>query len=178
MPSHLPNFAGDAAGKPVASLAESPAGDLGLFEAETILTSSEDLAILGPDDSQRRHERLVAPPCRPVPIQLLLRDGTPGTEWFYADILDISQGGLCLLITENHALEVGHNLLVDFKVHRATALHRVPALVRWFVRSGSVTTMGVGFLEPLQQIPQLLPERRNRLRNPNEGAGQEQGAAP
>ena len=178
MPSHLPNLAGGAAGMPPASLAEFHGGDLGLFEAETILSTSEDLETLGPEDSQRRHERLVAPPCRPLPIQLLQQDGTPGTDWFYADILDISLGGLCLLITENHAMEVGHTLLVDFKVHHATDLHRVPGLVRWFVRSGSVTTLGVGFLEPLQQIPQLLPERRNRLRNPNEGAGQEEGAAP
>ena len=171
MPSHLPNLAGDAAGKPVAARDEAPAGDLGQVEVQTILASPDNLETLAPDNSQRRHERHVAPPCRPVPIQLLLQDDAPRTDWFYADILDISVGGLCLLITESHHLAVGHKLLVDFKVHRATDQHRVPGLVRWFVRSGSVTTMGVGFEEPLAQIPDLLPERRNRLRNPNEQAG-------
>ncbi|MEX0589150.1 MAG: PilZ domain-containing protein [Cyanobium sp.] len=159
MPSHLPNLSDDGR-SPVA-----------LFEAETILFPVEDpenFDDFGPDEGQRRHERQVAPPCRPVPVQLLLQNGSPQTEWFYADILDISLGGLCLLITENHTFDVGHSLLVDFKAHRGGDLHRVPGLVRWFVRSGSVTTMGVGFDEPLTEIPQLLPERRTRLRNPND----------
>ncbi|MCP9776558.1 PilZ domain-containing protein [Cyanobium sp. Tous-M-B4] len=167
MPSHLPNLAGDASRAPGVSWSEPFSKDPGRFEAETILTGDEYLEILGPDDGQRRFERLVAPPCRPVPIQLLSPDGEPRTEWFYADILDISLGGLCLLITENHELQVGQRLLVDFKVHRATDLHRVAGLVRWFVRSGTVTTMGLGFSEPLSLLPQLLPERRNRLRDPN-----------
>jgi hypothetical protein len=168
MPSHLPNISGDAPQPPGSSWAEPYGAEQALFEAETILSTAEDLETLGPEEGQRRHERLVAPPCRPVPIQLQQQDGTPRSEWFYADILDMSLGGLCLLITENHALEVGHGLLVDFKVHRSADLHRVPGLVRWFVRSGSVTTMGIGFIEPLQELPQLLPERRHRLRNPNE----------
>ena len=167
MPSHLPDLAGDASRRPAVPWAEPFAKDPGRLEAETILTGDEYLEILGPDDGQRRFERLVAPPCRPVPIQLISPDGEPRTEWFYADILDISLGGLCLLITENHDLQVGQRLLVDFKVHRATDLHRVAGLVRWFVRSGTVTTMGVGFSEALPLLPQLLPERRTRLRDPN-----------
>jgi hypothetical protein len=167
MLSHLPNLAEETAKRSGVSWAEPFGKDPGGFEAETILTGDEYLEILGPDDGQRRFERSVAPPCRPVPIQLLSPDGEPRTEWFYADILDISLGGLCLLITENHELQVGQRLLVDFKVHRAADLHRVAGVVRWFVRSGTVTTMGLGFSEALPQLPQLLPERRNRLRDPN-----------
>ena len=166
MPSHLPNFAGDASRRPGVSWAEPFSKDPGRFEAETILTGDEYLEILGPDDGQRRYERLVALPCPPVLIQLPSPGAEARTEWFYADILDISRGGLCLLITGNHDLQVGQRLLVDFKVHRANDLHRVAGLVRWFVRSGTVTTMGVGFSEPLPQLPQLLPERRNRPREP------------
>ena len=168
MPSHLPNLSGDVPRQQGSSWAEPDGAAIGLFEAETILSSAEDCEALDEDDSQRRHERLVAPPCRPVPIQLLKSDGALPTDWFYADILDISLGGLCLLITEGHPVEVGQQLLVDFKAHRISDLHRVPGLVRWFVRSGSVTTMGIGFADPLLDLPQLLPERRNRLRNPNE----------
>jgi hypothetical protein len=167
MPSHLPNLAEETSKRSGVSWAESFSKDPGGFEAETFLAGDEYLEILGPDDGQRRHERSVAPPCRPLPIQLLSPDGEACTEWFYADILDISLGGLCLLITESHDLHVSQSLLVDFKVHGTTDLHRVVGLVRWFVRSGTVTTMGVGFSEPLPQLPQLLPERRNRLRDPN-----------
>jgi hypothetical protein len=170
MPSHLPNLSGDLPRQQGSAWIDPYGAELGLFEAETILTTAQDLETLGPPEGQRRHERLVAPPCRPVPIQLLQPDGSPRTEWFYADILDISLGGLCLLITESHTLEVGHGVLVDFKAHRSSDLHRVPGLVRWFVRSGSVTTMGLGFADPLRDLPELLPERRTRLRNPNEEA--------
>ena len=167
MPSYLPNLAGDASRWPGVSLAKSFSKYSGGFEAEAILTGDEYLEILAPEDGLRRFERLVAPPCRPVPIQLLSPDGEPRTEWFYADILDISLGGLCLLITENHELQVGQRLLVDFKVHRANDLDRAEGMVRWFVRSGTVTTMGLGFSEALPQLPQLLPERRTSLRDPN-----------
>lgn len=166
MPSHLPNPAGDASRRPGVSWAEPFDKDLGGNEAETILTGDEHLEILGPDDCQRRHERLVAPPCPPVLIQLPSPGGEARTEWFYADILDISLGGLCLLITGNHDLQVGQTLLVDFNVHRTTDLHRVAGFVRWFVRSGTFNTMGVGFSEPLPQLPQLLPERRSSPRDP------------
>ena len=170
MPSHLPDLAGDPSRPPGVSWSEPLSKDSGRFEAETILTGDEYLEILGSDDGERRFERLVAPPCRPVPIQLLSPDGEPRTEWFYADILDISRGGLCLLITGNHDLQVGQELLVDFNVHRTADLHQVAGLVRWFVRSGTVTTMvttmGVGFSEPLPQLPQLMPERRHSPRDP------------
>jgi hypothetical protein len=170
MPSHLPNLSGDVPRQQGSSWVDPYGSDLGLFDTESSLFTAEDFDSLTPVEGQSRHERLVAPPCRPVPIQLLQPDGSPRTEWFYADILDISLGGLCLLITESHALEVGHGVLVDFKAHRSSDLHRVPGLVRWFVRSGSVTTLGLGFADPLHDLPELLPERRTRLRNPNEEA--------
>ena len=168
MPSHLPNLSGDVPRQQGSTWVDPYGAEFGLFETETILSTSQDLEADGPPEGHRRHERLVAPPCRPVPIQLLHQDGSPRTEWFYADILDLSLGGLCLLIAESHAIEVGHRVMVDFKAHRSSDLHRVPGLVRWFVRSSIVTTMGLGFAEPLRDIPELLPERRTRLRNPNE----------
>ena len=79
MPSHLPDLAGDASRRLGVSWAEPFNKDPGRFEAETILTGDEYLEILGPEDGQRRFERLVAPPCRPVPIQLLSPEGEPRT---------------------------------------------------------------------------------------------------
>ena len=166
MPSHLPNPAGDASRGPGVSWVEPFGKDPERFEAETILAGDEYLEILGPDDGQRRYERLVALPCPPVLIQLPSPGAEARTQWFYADILDISLGGLCLFITGNHDLQVGQALLVDFHVHRTADLHQVAGFVRWFVRSSTFITMGIGFSEPLPQLPQLLPERCNSPRDP------------
>ena len=142
------------------------------FEAGTILEPLVDVVDEVDADGfgcKRQYPRLVAPPCRPVTV----RTEGPGepSRWFYADILDISHGGLCVLITDSHDLEVGEVLTVDFKAHRLPASFgsdtRIPATLRWFVRCGHVTTMGVGFLEPVSELPELLPERRHRLRDPN-----------
>ncbi len=167
MPSHLPNPAGDASRGSGVSWAEPFGKDPGGNEDQIVLTGDGYLETLSPDDGQRRHERLVALPCPPVLIQLPSPGGEARAEWFYADILDISLGGLCLLITGNHDLQVGQALVVDFNVHRTADLHQVEGFVRWFVSSGTFTTMGMGFSEPLPQLPQLLPERRHSPRDPN-----------
>ncbi len=79
---------------------------------------------------------------------------------FSADILDISLGGLCLLITDHQDLCVDQLLTLDFSAHRRPDGIQYPgpvqARLRWFVRSGPVTTMGVGFVIPLQELPELL----------------------
>lgn len=176
MTGHLPNLSGDVPRHQQSTWDKPHTPGAEPFEAETILSredefeedDEDDYQPLGDEESQRRHERLVAPPCRPVPIQLQQQDGSPLTDWFFADILDISLGGLCLLITENHALETGHGVLVHFKSIPNSNQHRVQSLLRWFVRSGGVTTMGLGFVEPLKELPELelLPERRRKPRLP------------
>jgi hypothetical protein len=127
---------------------------------------AEDLA------GKRQFPRLVAPPCRPVMVRMRNPTDDQASTWFYGDILDISHGGLCLLITESQLLEVGEHMSVDFKLHRLPPLWPssdscLEASVRWFVRSGHVTTMGLGFGTSLVDLPELLPERRQRLRDPN-----------
>ena len=166
MPSHLPNPAGDASRRPGVAWVEPFGKDPGGNEAQTILTGDEDPETLGHDDGQRCFERFLALPCPPLLIQLPSPGGEARTQWFYADILDMSLGGLCLFITGNHDLQVGQALLVDFHVHRTADLHQVAGFVRWFVRSSTFTTMGMGFSEPLPQLPQLQPERRNSPRDP------------
>jgi hypothetical protein len=139
------------------------------FEVGTILEPLVDEVDADGFGCKRQHPRLVAPPCRPVTLRI--EGPAQPSRWFYADILDISYGGLCVLITDSQDLEVGEMLTVDFKAHRLPASFgsetRIPATLRWFVRSGHVTTMGVGFGQPLSELPELLPERRNRLRDPN-----------
>jgi hypothetical protein len=126
------------------------------FEVATILDGSvqptDPTAETGRDG--RRHPREQAPPCRPITVRLA------SAECFSADILDISLGGLCLLIPQNEDLRVGQPLTLDFSAHRLPESMRsrgvVQALLRWYVRSGPVTTMGVGFAVPLPELPELL----------------------
>ncbi len=144
------------------------------FEASTILGPLEELGDPQVDQQlrKRRFPRLLAPPCRPVTARLEpdLPDASP-SAWFCADILDIGLGGLCLLITDTQDMRVGQQLTLDFNAHRlpqGLQGHRfLPATLRWFVRSGHVTTMGLGFETPLPEIPELLSERRQQPRNPN-----------
>ena len=153
--------------------------ELPTLQASTVLTPVTEVdadALEGdPGDgsSRRQHLRLVAPPCRPITLRSLLSDddGEP-QPWLYADILDISLGGLCLLITADLPLELGQRFSVDFRAHRlADAEQRsdscLMASLRWFVHAGYVTTLGLGFDQPLIALPELLPERRQRLRDPN-----------
>lgn len=122
--------------------------------------------------SSRRHLRLVAPPCRPITVRCLVGGEADPQPWLYADILDISLGGLCLLITAELSLELGQRFSVDFRAHRLAEADQRPhscltASLRWFVHAGYVTTLGLGFEQPLTALPDLLPERRQRLRDPN-----------
>ncbi len=114
------------------------------FEVATILDGHDT----------RRHPRELPPPCRPIRVQLA------SNAWFSADILDISLGGLCLLITDPQDLCVDQPVTLDFAAHRLPdgLLNSGPvqARLRWFVRSGPVTTMGVGFFIPLPELPELL----------------------
>lgn len=94
------------------------------------------------------------PPCQPLRVLL------PTAGCISADILDISLGGVCLLITENQELRIGQDLSLDFSSHRLPRALQSQSLIqarlRWYVRSGPVTTMGVGFAVPLPELPELV----------------------
>jgi hypothetical protein len=102
----------------------------------------------------RRFPRQQPPLCRPLKALL------PAAGCFSADILDISLGGVCLLITHNQELRIGQAVTIDFCAHRLPEVLQcrglVQARLRWYVRSRSVTTMGVGFDAPLPEMPELL----------------------
>jgi hypothetical protein len=105
-----------------------------------------------------------------VQIQRLQSEGASCTDWLDADILDLSQGGASLLIFDTHPFQVGDHLVVDLKAHLNCDRQLLPGLVRWFVRSNGVIAMGVEFDADLPGLPQLLPERRHRLRHSHEEA--------
>ena len=87
------------------------------FEAAPLLEPLQLDADAGEDPhaSTRRHPRLVASPCRPITLCPLEAAGESG--WVYGDILDVSLGGLCVLVTVPLDLEAGQQFRLDFRAH-------------------------------------------------------------
>lgn len=137
---------------------------------EPLMDSSEQSTFRRED--QRHFERHEAPPCRPLSARL---EGDtpdePASQWFSADILDISLGGVCVLITGTPDMQLGQRVTLDFKAHRLPESLQpqtlIAARLRWFVRSGLVSTLGISFDMPLPELPELLAERRLQRRDPN-----------
>ena len=74
MPRQLP--ANGDASQPAGVAAEDSHGNFSCkFYVETILAGSEDLEILGTESAWRKQARLVAQPCRSMPVQLLNPEG-------------------------------------------------------------------------------------------------------
>ena len=130
------------------------------YAAGTSLDADEQRA-------RRRHLRAPVEACRPLAIQFLDEGGQPACGWTLADILDVSLGGFCLLITEDEPLPITRlmRLHLDVRPHPAFGAELLPGELRWFVRSGFVLSIGVGFDDPLSSLPTLLPCRRAARRD-------------
>jgi hypothetical protein len=118
--------------------------------------------------SRRRYLRSPVEACRPIALQLLDPQGRPASPWKHADILDVSVGGFCLLITEDEAplpLAQLMQLRLDVRPHPSFGADEIRAELRWFVRSGYVVSLGVGFEQPMGAPPELLPCRRAERRS-------------
>ena len=111
---------------------------------------------------RRLHVRAPVEACRPIGVQLINEDGSPASGWTLADILDISHGGFCLLITEHPELPITTlmRLRLDVRSHPGFGVDLLHGELRWFVNSGFVLSFGVGLDAPLTAIPPLLPCRR------------------
>jgi hypothetical protein len=141
----------------------------GSFSAGTALRPLEDLdgaTLLAEDGGRRNHLRNPVEACRPIAAQMLDAHGSPASAWYLADILDVSVGGFCLLITEDQPMPLTQlmRLRLDVRPHPSFGTPVVGAELRWFVRAGFVVTLGVGFDQPLAEIPALLPCRRGARR--------------
>jgi len=118
----------------------------------------------------RRLERYPVQAGRPIAVRLLDGHGRPQGRWFLADILDISRGGLCLLVSGPLQLPIDQPLELDVRCHPDFEILRLEALVRWCRSSISFTTVGVSFRETLSRVPRLELERRTVRRDPNDEA--------
>lgn len=124
-----------------------------------------------PQRVRRLHARAPVEACRPIGVQLINEDGSPASGWTLADILDISHGGFCLLITEHPELPITTmmRLRLDVRSHPGFGVDLLNGQLRWFVNSGFVLSFGVGLDAPLAAIPPLLPCRRATRRELDPG---------
>jgi len=117
-------------------------------------------------ESRREHARNPVEACRPIGLQLIDGEEAPISDWHQADILDVSLGGFCLLLMEDVPLDLNQlmRLRLDVRPHPSFGVDVLLAELRWFVRSGLIVSLGVGFENPLQELPELLPCRRSEVR--------------
>jgi len=111
----------------------------------------------------RRHDpRLPVGSVLPVQLRALPEAAPPGA-WLSADILDISHGGLALLVQANAALSSGCPLLLDVSNHPGFAAVRLPATLRWSAPAdglGALQVIGVQLDRPLPRVPPLVQSRK------------------
>ena len=140
----------------------SPQADRQEFSVWTALDGRDDRDL----QSRREHTRNPVESCRPIGLQLIDAEESPISGWHQADILDVSCGGFCLLLMEDVPLELTQlmRLRLDVRSHPSFGVDAVMAELRWFVRSGLIVSLGVGFDNPLDRLPVLLPCRRAERR--------------
>ncbi len=133
-------------------------------QPETLHWDSLDSVV--PED-HRAYVRRPIECCRPIAVRCLDDDGRPTDRWFLADILDLGEGGMCLLTSGEQVPELGQWLLLDLRAHPNFGEIRLRARLRWFVRAHFALTFGVSFASPLPLVPSLDAERRRVRRDPN-----------
>lgn len=104
---------------------------------------------------------------RPIAVRCLESDDAPAGPWFLADIVNISEGGLCLLASDAHNPAIAQRLQLDLRTHPGFGQLRAEAHVRWCTPAHFALTFGVFFREPLTAVPGLAEERRAERRDPN-----------
>jgi hypothetical protein len=108
--------------------------------------------------NRRREQRLA--------VGSVLRAVPPGQvpgAWFSADILDISHGGLALLLSSSAAFSPRAALLLDVSNHPGFGRVRLPATLRWSTAAdglGALQVIGVQLDQPLPLVPPLVQSRK------------------
>ena len=114
---------------------------------------------------QRRCTRQAVMAIRPITLRLVDAPDPDGNPWQLADILNISQGGLCLMVAGLESIAQGHRLELDLRCHPDFATPSLLSQVCWCTSFDLFTTLGIAFLSPLDRVPQLEPERRSARRD-------------
>ena len=115
----------------------------------------------GPDPAPvadaRREPRNTVAVCRAVAVQLVDPAGQPSSHWYAGDILDLSLGGLCLLIHADGRLTLPDQtpLRLDVRSQPSFGVDVLPAQLRWVKNGAFGTTLGIAFAQPLRSLPTL-----------------------
>jgi hypothetical protein len=111
----------------------------------------------------RRHEpRMAVGSVLPVQLRFL-PNGQPPGAWIIADILDISHGGMALLVPLLAEARLGEPLLLDVSQHPGFGAVRLPAVLRWSRPAGELGVLqliGVQLDQPLPRVPPLVQSRK------------------
>jgi hypothetical protein len=111
--------------------------------------------------NRRREQRLEVGSVLPVQLRQLPPSQSPG-DWLKADILDISCGGLALLVSDANGLIEAADVLLDVSSHPDFGAVRLPGCVRWKQAAGGASTLwvlGIQFDRPLARLPRLITAR-------------------
>jgi len=113
---------------------------------------------------QRNTGRITAIGIRPIRLRPMHQPEQPLGPWLVADIINISHGGLCLMVQGLDHADSGQLLELDLRNHPPFTSPSLLATVRWRHAFGHFTTLGIAFFAPLEHIPRLELERRSARR--------------
>ena len=111
---------------------------------------------------RRSEQRLEVGSVLPVQLRAVPLEQAPGA-WFSADILDISHGGLALLLSADAALPPRVPLLLDVSNHPGFGRVRLAATLRWSAAAdglGVLQVIGIQLDQPLPLLPPLVQSRK------------------
>ncbi len=106
-------------------------------------------------DDRREHFRNAIEVTKPISLALASADGQVIGPWFSADILDLSAGGLCLVLTTGQEFEPVNRLVLNLSSQPGFGVEQLPVSLRWYVNGGFLVSLGVGFDQPLDPLPPL-----------------------
>lgn len=107
------------------------------------------------DGDRREHFRNSIEVTQPISLALASEDGQVIGPWFSADILDLSAGGLCLVLTSGQDFEPVNRLVLNLSSQPGFGVEQLPVSLRWYVKGGLLVSLGVGFDQPLDPLPPL-----------------------
>ena len=111
---------------------------------------------------RRQQERLPVSEVRPLQFRWLPLEASEVEGWQSANILDISLGGMALLVCAPPGREPGARLQLDLSNHPHFGAPERSAVLRWSRLGGLFAVLGVAFDEPLSALPELTPEPQLR----------------
>lgn len=143
-----------------------PMGTTEGITAATVLQGNHHAAASG--DERRCSFRSPVEAVRSIGLMLLDDTGYAASPWLVADILDVSRGGVCLLLVERkeNPFRPHFRVRLNVSMHPDFGLPELAGSLRWFVRAEHehVVTLGVQFDAEMPRLPELLACRRDQPR--------------